>query len=66
MLLKGNDPNKDQSYFLHKLDQKQISNALFPIGKLKKSMSELLQINIALQILAKRIVLEYALLGNGI
>ena len=36
MLLKGNDPNKDQSYFLHKLDQKQISNALFPIGKLKK------------------------------
>ena len=36
VLLKGNDPNKDQSYFLHKLDQKQISNALFPIGKLKK------------------------------
>ena len=36
MLLKGSDPNKDQSYFLHKLNQEQISNALFPIGKLKK------------------------------
>tara|TARA_B100000989_G_scaffold40317_1_gene25567 strand:+ start:1238 stop:2314 length:1077 start_codon:yes stop_codon:yes gene_type:complete len=36
LLLKGSDPNKDQSYFLHKLDQRQISNALFPIGQLKK------------------------------
>ena len=38
LLLKGEDLNKDQSYFLHKLSQQQISSALFPIGKLKKSI----------------------------
>ena len=36
LLLKGEDLDKDQSYFLHKLSQKQISSALFPLGKLKK------------------------------
>ena len=36
-LLKGCDPNKDQSYFLHKLNQDQIARALFPIGNLKKN-----------------------------
>ncbi|MEJ2115479.1 MAG: tRNA 2-thiouridine(34) synthase MnmA, partial [Gammaproteobacteria bacterium] len=36
-LYKGLDKNKDQSYFLHTLDQQQLSKSLFPIGKLKKS-----------------------------
>lgn len=35
-LLKGLDHNKDQSYFLCALNQKQIANALFPIGELEK------------------------------
>jgi tRNA-uridine 2-sulfurtransferase len=35
-LLAGLDPNKDQSYFLCQLSQKQISTALFPIGSLLK------------------------------
>ena len=35
-LLKGNDPNKDQTYFLHKLNQYQLSQSLFPIGDLPK------------------------------
>ncbi|MBI5330129.1 MAG: tRNA 2-thiouridine(34) synthase MnmA [Betaproteobacteria bacterium] len=35
-LLKGLDPNKDQSYFLHRLNQRQIERALFPIGDLPK------------------------------
>lgn len=30
------DPNKDQSYVLHVLTQKQLSKALFPIGDLRK------------------------------
>ncbi|QMU60913.1 MAG: tRNA 2-thiouridine(34) synthase MnmA [Gammaproteobacteria bacterium] len=37
LLFKGLDSNKDQSYFLHTLDQQQLSKTLFPIGKLEKS-----------------------------
>jgi len=36
-LLKGKDGAKDQSYFLHRLNQTQISRVLFPIGEMKKS-----------------------------
>jgi tRNA-specific 2-thiouridylase len=36
-LLKGEDRAKDQSYFLHRLTQAQLSRVLFPVGELKKS-----------------------------
>jgi tRNA-uridine 2-sulfurtransferase len=36
-LLKGLDPAKDQSYFLHRLDQAQLARTLFPVGELKKA-----------------------------
>lgn len=36
-LLKGLDPSKDQSYFLHRLNQAQLSKTLFPVGELKKT-----------------------------
>jgi tRNA-uridine 2-sulfurtransferase len=36
-LLKGLDPAKDQSYFLHRLNQPQLSRTLFPVGELKKT-----------------------------
>ncbi len=35
-LLKGLDPNKEQSYFLYTMGQKQLSRTLFPIGHLHK------------------------------
>ncbi len=35
-LLKGLDKNKDQSYFLCRLNQEQLSKSLFPIGELEK------------------------------
>lgn len=35
-LLRGKDPNKDQSYFLCQLTQEQLSRALFPVGELLK------------------------------
>ena len=35
-LLKGVDANKDQSYFLCRLDQSQLARALFPVGGLHK------------------------------
>ena len=36
-LIKGADSKKDQSYFLHGLNQKQVSNSIFPIGGYVKS-----------------------------
>lgn len=35
-ILAGADPNKDQSYFLCQLTQKQLSKAMFPIGDIIK------------------------------
>jgi tRNA-specific 2-thiouridylase len=35
-LLKGEDGNKDQSYFLHRLNQAQLSRTMFPVGHLPK------------------------------
>ncbi len=36
-LLKGLDSNKDQSYFLHAVGSKELSQTLFPIGDMEKS-----------------------------
>jgi len=35
-LLRGTDSAKDQSYFLHRLTQEQLSRVLFPVGELEK------------------------------
>ena len=37
VLLKGDDPNKDQSYFLYMLKEAQLDKALFPVGGLTKA-----------------------------
>jgi tRNA-specific 2-thiouridylase len=37
MLFKGKDLSKDQSYFLHRLNQEQLSRAVFPLGEMKKT-----------------------------
>jgi tRNA-specific 2-thiouridylase len=37
VLLKGLDPGKDQSYFLHRLNQAQLARTLFPVGHLRKT-----------------------------
>jgi len=36
-LLRGVDASKDQSYFLHRLNQAQLAKTLFPVGELRKS-----------------------------
>lgn len=36
-LLKGLDPLKDQSYFLHRLNQAQLATTMFPVGELPKT-----------------------------
>jgi tRNA-specific 2-thiouridylase len=35
-LLRGVDPDKDQTYFLHRLDQAQLARTIFPVGHLHK------------------------------
>ena len=35
-LLRGVDPTKDQSYFLYRLNQKQLAKIIFPVGKYTK------------------------------
>ncbi|WP_269623308.1 tRNA 2-thiouridine(34) synthase MnmA [Prochlorococcus marinus] len=37
LLLRGLDPNKDQSYFLYDLSQEILAKVIFPLGELKKS-----------------------------
>ena len=36
-LLKAVDTSKDQSYFLHRLNQAQLAKTLFPLGEIKKT-----------------------------
>ncbi|MBY0530056.1 MAG: tRNA 2-thiouridine(34) synthase MnmA [Rhabdochlamydiaceae bacterium] len=36
-LLKGRDPNKDQSYFLYTLSKETLGKVLFPVGGIEKS-----------------------------
>jgi tRNA-specific 2-thiouridylase len=38
-LLRGRDPLKDQSYFLARLTQEQLSHALLPLGEMTKSQT---------------------------
>jgi tRNA-specific 2-thiouridylase len=47
-LLKGLDDTKDQSYFLHRLTQAQLSRALFPVGELRKTEVRRIAAEIAL------------------
>ena len=37
VLLKGDDPGKDQSYFLYMLKERQLERALFPVGHMTKA-----------------------------
>ncbi len=47
-LLKGIDPLKDQSYFLHRLNQSQLCRTLFPVGGLRKTEVRRLALEIGL------------------
>jgi len=53
-LLKGLDPLKDQSYFLHRLNQAQLSRTLFPVGELPKTEVRRLAAEIGLPNAAKK------------
>ncbi len=53
-LLKAADGSKDQSYFLHRLTQAQLSRTLFPLGDMKKTAVRALAQEAGLPVYAKR------------
>ena len=53
-LLRGLDTGKDQSYFLHRLNQRQLARTLFPVGELQKSEVRTIAREIELPNAAKR------------
>lgn len=53
-LLKGLDASKDQSYFLHRLNQAQLAKTLFPVGELPKREVRRLAAEIALPVATKK------------
>jgi tRNA-uridine 2-sulfurtransferase len=53
-LLKGLDPAKDQSYFLHRLTQAQLARTLFPVGELRKPEVRRLAAEIGLPVAQKK------------
>ena len=53
-LLKGLDPLKDQSYFLHRLTQAQLSRTLFPVGELAKTEVRRIATEAGLPVAAKK------------
>jgi tRNA-specific 2-thiouridylase len=53
-LLKGIDPQKDQSYFLYALDEAQLKSSLFPVGDLPKQQVRALAEQIGLKNYAKK------------
>jgi len=53
-LLRAVDGTKDQSYFLHRLNQRQLARTLFPLGALRKTEVRALARRIGLPNAAKR------------
>ncbi len=53
-LLRGTDPSKDQSYFLHRLTQAQLSKAIFPVGDMLKRDVRALAKKIGLPVATKK------------
>ena len=52
-LLRGADPDKDQSYFLFSLTQDQLAHALFPVGELTKPEVRAIAARLGLAVAAK-------------
>jgi tRNA-uridine 2-sulfurtransferase len=53
-LLRGLDRTKDQSYFLHRLNQAQLAKTLFPVGELPKTATRRLAAEARLPVADKR------------
>ena len=65
-LFRAKDKDKDQSYFLWKLDQKQLSRTLFPIGNSTRKEVELLARKFKLPVLSARKSIEICFIPKTI
>lgn len=63
-LLKGVDVEKDQSYFLHRLNQKHLARTLFPLGELTKREVRDIAAGIDLCVAQKRSTRGICFVGN--
>ncbi len=64
-LLKGLDNVKDQSYFLYKLNQKQLSHILFPLGGIDKSTVRKMAETYGLPVAHKKESQDLCFIENG-
>ncbi|WP_420644732.1 tRNA 2-thiouridine(34) synthase MnmA [Candidatus Leptofilum sp.] len=64
-LRKGLDPNKDQSYVLHVLDQEKLGKVLFPIGGYTKTEVRELAQKFGLPVASKSESQDLCFLGDG-
>ena len=65
LLLKGVDPTKDQSYFLHRLHQDQLARAVFPLGEKRKSEVRELAARLGLSELVSAESQEFCFMGEN-
>lgn len=65
-LLKGSDKEKDQSYFLWKLNQSQLSKVLFPVGNYTRGEVESLARKFKLPVLSARKSVEICFIPKTI
>ena len=64
-LLRGIDPNKDQSYVLHVLTQEKLAQVLFPVGAYTKQHVRDMARKFALPVAAKQESQDLCFLGDG-
>lgn len=64
-LLRGIDSHKDQSYVLHVLDQKQISQAMFPLGEFTKPQVRQMAHEFGLPVAERADSQDLCFLGNN-
>jgi tRNA-uridine 2-sulfurtransferase len=63
-LLRGNDRNKDQSYVLAMLGQRELARVRFPVGHLEKTRTRELAVSLGLRTAAKPDSQDICFVGN--
>lgn len=64
-LLKGVDPNKDQSYALHVLNQEQLTHAVFPLGEHTKDETRAMARRFGLRVADKHESQDLCFIADG-